>query len=108
MENSELKTGATVLKDQIEYQNGTIVSKQLIKKQNGNVTIFAFSKDENLSEHTSPFEAMVFIADGEMEIKIGGVPHTVKKDEMIMLPAGVPHGLVALTDAKMMLIMIKG
>ncbi len=107
MENP-VSVSAAVLVDQIDYQPGTIVSKQLIKKQNGNVTFFAFSKGENLSEHTSPFEAMVFIADGEMEIKIGGKLHTVKKDEMIMLPAGIPHGLVALTDAKILLIMIKG
>ena len=61
-----------LLIDAISYQNGSIVSKQIIKKPNGNITLFAFDKGESLTEHTSPYEAVVFMVDGEMEIKIGG------------------------------------
>jgi len=66
------------LADAIGYQKGSIVSKQIIKKPNGNITLFAFDKDESLTEHTSPYEAVVFIVDGEMEITVGGTPDTVK------------------------------
>jgi quercetin dioxygenase-like cupin family protein len=60
-----------LLIDAISYQNGSIVSKQIIKKPNGNITLFAFDKDESLTEHTSPFEAVVYMVDGEIENKIG-------------------------------------
>jgi quercetin dioxygenase-like cupin family protein len=95
------------LENEISYQDGTIVSKQIIKKPNGNITLFAFDKDESLTEHTSPFEAVVYIVDGEMEIKIGGNPHTVEAGEIIVLPANIPHGLIAVKKSKMLLTMIK-
>ena len=95
------------LVDVINYQNGSIVSKQLIKKPNGNITLFAFDKDESLTEHTSPFEAVVYMVDGEMEIKIGGNPHQVKAGEILILPPDVAHGLKATVKSKMLLTMIK-
>lgn len=101
------ETKAFLLKEGIGYQDGSVVSKQIIKKPNGNVTLFAFDKDENLSEHTSPFDALVQIVDGEMEITIGGEPHMVSAGEMIKLPADIPHGLVAKEKSKMLLTMVK-
>lgn len=96
-----------LLKDEINYQGGSIVSKQLIKKPNGNVTLFAFESGESLTEHTSPYEALVQIIDGEMEIKVGGTPHTVKEGEFLLLPPNIPHGLTAVQKSKMLLTMIK-
>jgi quercetin dioxygenase-like cupin family protein len=93
--------------DSINYQNGSIVSRQIIKKPNGNITLFAFDKDESLTEHTSPFEAVVYMIDGEMEIKIGGNPHQVKAGEILILPPDVAHGLKATVKSKMLLTMIK-
>jgi len=96
-----------LLVDAINYQNGSIVSKQIIKKPNGNITLFAFDKDESLTEHTSPFEAVVYMVDGEMEIKIGGNPFNVKAGEILVMPPNVPHGLKATIKSKMLLTMIK-
>ena len=93
--------------DSISYQNSSIVSKQIIKKPNGNITLFAFDKDESLTEHTSPYEAVVFMVDGEMEIKIDGTPYNVKAGEIIVMPPNVPHGLKATIKSKMLLTMIK-
>ena len=93
--------------ESINYQNGSIVSRQIIKKPNGNITLFAFDKDESLTEHTSPFEAVVYMVDGEMEIKIGGNPHQVKAGEILILPPDVAHGLKAIVKSKMLLTMIK-
>jgi len=95
------------LVDAVEYQEGSIVSKQLLKKDNGNITLFAFGEGESLTEHTSPFEAVVFMTDGEMEIIIGGTPHNVKAGEIIILPPNVPHFLRAIQKSKMLLTMIK-
>lgn len=96
-----------MLIDAVGYQNGSIVSKQIIKKPNGNITLFAFDKDESLTEHTSPYEAVVYMVDGEMEIKIGGNPYSVKAGEITVMPPDVPHGLKATVKSKMLLTMIK-
>lgn len=109
-ENNQQNTenvNVSKLSDEIQYQDSGIVSKQIIKKDNGNITLFAFDKDESLTEHTSPYEAVVYMVDGEMEISIGGKPHNVKAGELIIMPPNVPHGLKALQKSKMLLTMIK-
>lgn len=95
------------LVDAIKIQNKSIVSQQIIKKPNGNITLFAFDKDESLSEHTSPYEALVQIIKGKMQITIGGNPFQVEEGEIILLPANIPHGLVALEGTIMLLTKIK-
>lgn len=96
-----------LLIDSINYQTGSIVSKQIIKKPNGNITLFAFDEGESLTEHTSPFEAVVYMVDGEMEITIGGNPYNTKAGEILVMPANIPHGLKASVKSKMLLTMIK-
>lgn len=91
----------------ISVQDKSIVSRQIIKKPNGNITIFAFDKDESLTEHTSPYEALVQVVRGKMTITIGGNPFQVEEGEIILLPPDIPHGLVALEKTIMILIMIK-
>ncbi len=92
----------------VSYQDGSIVSRTVINRPVGTVTLFAFDKDQSLSEHTAPFDALVQVLDGSGEIKISGKPHVLKKGEMIIMPAGQPHALRALEKFKMMLVMIKG
>ncbi|WP_348343269.1 cupin domain-containing protein [Ignavibacterium sp.] len=91
----------------IKIQEKSIVSRQIIKKPNGNITLFAFDKDESLTEHTSPYEALVQIVKGRMTITIGGNPFQVEEGEIILLPPDVPHGLVAIDKTIMLLTMIK-
>jgi len=95
------------LNDIIEYQEGSVVSRQLIKKTSGNVTLFSFDKDEGLSEHTTPFDALVYIIDGNGEITIDKKTHSLSTGEMIIMPANIPHALYARERFKMVLIMIK-
>lgn len=92
---------------EIEYSQNAIVSKAIIKKPTGSLTLFSFDKGEELSEHTAPFEAFVQIIDGEAEIIINKISHTVSKSQAIILPANVPHALKAKEKFKMMLTMIK-
>jgi len=91
----------------IAYQEGSIVSRTVIDKPNGTVTVFAFDRDQALSEHTAPYDAIVHVLDGEVEVSISGNPNIVKAGEMIVMPANDPHALKALTPFKMMLIMVK-
>ena len=95
------------LSEMVNYQDGTIVSKTLINKDKGTVTLFAFDKDQSLSEHTAPFDALLQVIDGEVEIVISGKKHRLTTGEMILMPANVPHAVKAIEKFKMMLIMIK-
>ncbi|MFX1376195.1 MAG: cupin domain-containing protein [Promethearchaeota archaeon] len=95
------------LERMLDYQEGSVVSRTIINKEVGTVTLFSFDKDEGLSEHTAPFDALVYIFDGEVEITISKEPHIVKKGQMIIMPANEPHALKGLKKFKMMLVMIK-
>lgn len=91
----------------IHYQDKAVVSKTLINKKTGTVTLFAFDKGEGLSEHTAPFDALVYIIEGEAEIMIAQDKHILKHGDMIIMPANKPHSLKARTPFKMLLIMIR-
>ncbi len=95
------------MKAMLEYQEGSVVSRTIIEKKTGTVTLFAFDQGEGLSEHTAPFDAMVHVLDGEVEITISGKPFQLRAGEMIIMPADQPHALKAKTQFKMLLIMIK-
>ena len=95
------------LKDIATYQEHSVVSREIIKKPSGTMTVFAFDKDEGFSEHTAPFDAAVYLLEGEAEIRIDGKPYLVKEGEMIIMPANKPHALKAITRYKMLLVMIK-
>jgi quercetin dioxygenase-like cupin family protein len=93
--------------DLVDYQTGSIVSRTIIDKPTGTLTLFSFEKGQGLSEHTAPFDAMVYVIDGEAEVTIAGKPLLVKKGEMVIMPANQPHALRAVSRFKMMLVMIK-
>ena len=106
--SEDIKSKALETQSLIDYQKDSVVSKEIIKKELGTVTVFAFDKGQGLSEHSAPFDAMVQIIDGEAEITISGVKHTVKAGKMIIMPADEPHALQAVNcPYKMILTMIK-
>jgi quercetin dioxygenase-like cupin family protein len=90
-----------------DYQVGAIVSRQISKAEGGNITLFAFDEGQELSEHSTPFDALVQVLDGEVEIKISGKPFFLKAGESILMPANHPHALKAVKKFKMLLTMIK-
>jgi quercetin dioxygenase-like cupin family protein len=108
---SKLKglSGAEVAKavELVNYQDGAVVSREIVEKPTGNVTIFAFDEGQGLSEHTTPFDALVHIVEGDAEIMISGQQHQLQGGEMILMPAGHPHALKALKRFKMILTMIR-
>jgi quercetin dioxygenase-like cupin family protein len=91
----------------IDYQEAAVVSRTLIDKKAGTVTLFAFDEKQGLSEHEAPFDAMVYLLDGEAEIVISGRSHRLKEGDMIIMPANEPHTLKAVTRFKMVLTMIR-
>lgn len=107
MGNGEVESTAMNLLDLVGYQMGSVVSRQILKKEKGNVTLFAFDAGQELSEHTAPFDALVFVLEGEAEITINGMAHRVKAGEMILMPANRPHALKAVEPFKMVLTMIR-
>lgn len=107
MQNENLTGKVSALDSLIAYQKGAVVSRTVIDKPVGTVTLFAFDKGQGLSEHTAPYDALVNVIDGEVEITISGKPSRVKKGEMLIMPANDPHALKAITPFKMMLVMVK-
>ena len=114
MENNEEQSDAkritgiaAKLNDLISYQGDAVVSRTIIDKKTGTVTLFSFDAGQGLSEHTAPFDALVYICDGEAEVTISGEANRLKEGEMIIMPANEPHALRAIEKFKMMLVMIK-
>jgi quercetin dioxygenase-like cupin family protein len=97
----------TKLAAHVDYQTDAIVSKVLAKSGGGSVTLFAFAAGQELSEHTAPFEALVYVVDGRAEIGVGGDRHAVTAGELLRLPATVPHWVKAVEPFKMLLIMLR-
>ena len=114
MGSNEKQTGAgkpgpqvMSLAERVEYQKDSIVSGEIVKKKTGTVTLFAFDQGQGLSEHTTPFDALVYIVDGEAEITISGKSYRLRAGEMIVMPADEPHSVSAVKRFKMLLAMIK-
>jgi quercetin dioxygenase-like cupin family protein len=107
MSNQNIKKNILNLNSLLDYQEGSVVSRALINKDVGTVTLFSFDKGEGLSEHTAPFDALVYIYSGEAEIIISKEKFHLTSGQMIIMPANEPHALKAIEKFKMMLIMIK-
>ena len=106
-ETNILPSTTIPLSTAIQYQAGSVVSKEIVRKDTGTVTLFAFDQGQGLSEHTAPFDALVYILDGEAKITISGNPVQVKAGEIIIMPANEPHALQAVQKFKMLLVMIR-
>jgi quercetin dioxygenase-like cupin family protein len=99
--------GSYHLAQSIQVQDGSVVSKTLVNKPSGTVTLFAFAKEQGLSEHAAPFDAQLLVLEGRAEVSISGKWYTVSTGETILLPANLPHAVKANEAFKMLLIMIK-
>lgn len=107
--NTELFAGSQVMdfSEKVGYSPEGIVSKQVIRKEKGNVTLFAFDKGQQLSEHSAPFDALVQVLEGKAEIRINREPYEVNAGQAIIMPANIPHAVMAVGKFKMLLTMIK-
>jgi len=105
--DSKLAATALNLSDLVEYQENSVVSRTLIDKKSGTVTVFAFDEDQGLSEHIAPFNALLYVFEGEADVTVSGKPFAVKSGMITMLPVGEPHSVRAVSRFKMMLTMIR-
>lgn len=107
VENKKLVAQAANLTSLIDYQNGAVVSRTIIDKKAGTVTLFAFDEDQRLSEHIAPYDALVYILDGQADITISRKPVHLMKGEVTIIPANEPHAVSAVTKFMMLLTMIR-
>jgi quercetin dioxygenase-like cupin family protein len=107
-ENKALAAKVLKFADLVSYQGGSVVSRVVLRQKGGNVTVFAFDAGQELSEHTAPFDALVNVMEGEVEVTISGTPIRVGAGESVIMPANQPHALKAISRSKMVLTMIRG
>jgi quercetin dioxygenase-like cupin family protein len=93
--------------DLLAYAAHGIASRVLAKTAGGNATLFAFEKGQALTEHTSPFDALVFVLEGAMTLTIGGKPLKAPAGTVTRMPAGIPHALDADERTRMLLVMLR-
>ncbi|MEA1887672.1 MAG: cupin domain-containing protein [Bacteroidota bacterium] len=96
-----------ILKESVKYSKGSVVNKIIKKTKAGNLTLFAFDEGQNLSEHTAPYDAMVHVIDGRARVIIDKKEYLLDEGSFIIMPADIPHALEAITEFKMLLVMIK-
>ena len=92
----------------IDYAEGGVVSKELIHNDAGSVTLFSFDAGQQLSEHTAPFDALLQVVEGEMELSVEGKVNVVKAGEAVVIPNGARHSVSAAKPFKMIITMIRG
>lgn len=95
------------LSSTVDVATGAVVSRTLMKTEGGTVTVFAFDQGQSLSEHTAPFDALVHVIDGTLNVIIDGNESSVGGGELILMPANIPHAVTAPVPVKWMLVMLK-
>jgi quercetin dioxygenase-like cupin family protein len=108
METNKFESGKFRFNERVDYSTDGIVSKRVLESAAGNVTLFAFDKDQRLSEHSAPFDAMLQVVEGKGEVIINKIPYQLASGETIIMPANIPHAVNAIEKFKMVLTMIKG
>ena len=93
--------------DMIDYAEGGVVSRELIHNNSGSVTLFSFDAGQGLSEHFAPFDALVEVLDGEMELSVEAQLFTIRRGESFIIPAGARHAVKAVVRFKMVITMIR-
>lgn len=91
----------------VDYSTDSIVSRTLMKNESGSATVFSFDQGQSLSEHTAPYDALVVVLDGQVELVIGGKAVPAQAGQIVLMPAHVPHAVQAKTRFKMLLTMLR-
>ena len=78
------------LADLVAYQDGSVVSRTVLDKQTGTVTLFAFDREQGLSEHTTPYDVLVYVFEGQADVTISGEGHRLRTGDALIMPANKP------------------
>ena len=95
------------LENLVEYGEGAVVSRTIAKGAAGTITVFAFDKGQELSEHSAPFDAYVTVLEGTGKLVIDGKPVRAESGETVLMPANIPHAVEAPEPFKMLLVMLR-
>lgn len=105
MKNIDKKT-ILDLKELVEVKEGQVVSRTLAQNDHVSLTLFAFSKGEEISTHASGGDALVTVLEGSGRFTIDGDEFTVRAGESIVMPANLPHAIYGTEDFKWLLTVI--
>ncbi len=94
------------LAQEVTVQPGQVVSKTITQNKAVSITLFAFSKGEEIGTHDSSGDALVTILEGTGKLIVGDKEFICKDGESLIMPAKIPHSVVAIEDFKMMLTVI--
>ena len=94
------------LSEEVSVQPGQIVSKTLAQNEAVSVTLFAFSKGEEISTHESEGDAMVHVLSGVGRFTVGGKAHVCKAGDILVMPARIPHAVYAEENFKWLLTVV--
>ena len=92
----------------IDYADGGVISKELVHSKAGSVTLFSFDAGQGLSEHSAPFDALIQVIEGKMELTVEGTKHVISAGESFIIPIGAHHSVNAAERFKMIITMIRG
>lgn len=106
LENLPTSTVFT-LADAVSCRKFQMCSRSLCSTPGADITMLAFDQGTKIWTHAAPGDAISTILEGEAEITISGTTYTVRADESIVMPAGEPHSLRAVTIFKMLLVLVK-
>jgi len=84
-----------------------ILSRVLQKDEFVNVTLFGFSAGEELSAHSAPTPAILYVLEGTADVQLGDDKVSAQPGSFIHMPAMLPHGILARSPVRMLLIQIK-
>jgi quercetin dioxygenase-like cupin family protein len=94
------------LPDLVQTAPGQVVSKTLVQNSAVSMTLFAFSKGEEISTHESEGDALVTVLEGVGRFTVNGVVYLVQAGESLVMPAGLPHAIFGEEDFKWMLTVV--
>ena len=92
------------LAGQVTAQPGQIVSRTLVQTSAVSLTLFAFSKGEEISTHESQGDALV--QEGVGRFTVDGTDYVCRAGESLVMPAQKPHAVYGEEAFKMLLTVV--
>ena len=98
------KGEAISLAAQLDFRPEKFNNKVLFREEGLNLILFALLPSQSIPAHKTPNNAYLQCLEGEVTVAIGDVEYPLRQGEIILLPKGILHGIVALKETKLLLI----
>lgn len=93
--------------DQVETPTDGTLSRTIHQDERLKVVLFAFSAEQELSEHTASTPAIMHFLSGEADVGLGDDKVSATSGTWIHMPAMLPHSIRAKTPVSMLLLLLK-